>query len=61
MQDDFTGVVDLLKMKAIYWEEANMGMTFTEEEIPVALVGAADEWRENLIEAAAEANELESA
>lgn len=56
-EDDFTGVVDLLKMKAIYWEEANMGMTFTEEEIPAALVGTADEWRENLIEAAAEAND----
>jgi len=56
-EDNFAGVVDLLKMKAIYWEEANMGMTFTEEEIPAALVDAAGEWREKLIEAAAEAND----
>ncbi|OQK15199.1 elongation factor G [Methyloprofundus sedimenti] len=56
-EDEFTGIVDLLKMKAIYWEDANMGMTFREEAIPVALIGAAEEWREKLIEAAAEAND----
>ena len=56
-EDKFTGVVDLLKMKAIYWEEANMGMTFSEAPIPVSLISAAEEWREKLIEAAAEAND----
>jgi len=56
-EDEFTGVVDLLKMKTIYWEEVNMGMTFSEESIPASLISAAEEWREKLIEAAAEAND----
>ena len=56
-EDEFSGVVDLLKMKAIYWENANMGMTFSEEPIPEALQDEAEEWREKLIEAAAEADD----
>jgi elongation factor G len=56
-EDEFRGVVDLLKMKAIFWEEKNMGMAFVEQEIPEDLQELAEEWREKLIEAAAEANE----
>ncbi|WP_221895077.1 elongation factor G [Bathymodiolus japonicus methanotrophic gill symbiont] len=56
-EDEFAGVVDLLKMKAIYWQDANMGMTFSEEPIPEALQGEAEEWREKLFEAAAEADD----
>ena len=56
-EDTFAGVVDLLKMKAIIWDEASKGMKFTYEEIPAELVDSANEWREKMIEAAAEANE----
>jgi len=56
-EDEFLGVVDLIKMKAIYWEEANMGMKFIEQEIPEELLQSAEEWREKLVEAAAEAND----
>lgn len=56
-EDEFSGVVDLLKMKAIYWRSADMGMAFTEEEIPENLQETAMEWREKLVEAAAEAND----
>ena len=56
-EEHFEGVVDLVKMKAIYWDEANMGMTFTEKEIPVEMLADCNEWREHLIEAAADANE----
>jgi len=56
-EDEFVGVVDLLKMKAIFWEEENMGMAFVEQEIPDSLMELATEWRENLVEAAAEASE----
>jgi elongation factor G len=56
-EEHFEGVVDLVKMKAIYWDETNMGMTFTEKEIPVGMVADCTEWREHLIEAAADANE----
>jgi elongation factor G len=56
-EEHFEGVVDLVKMKAIYWDETNMGMTFTEQEIPAAMVTDCKEWREHLIEAAADANE----
>ena len=44
-------------MKAIYWNGDDMGTTFTEEDIPEELAGLADEWREKMIESAAEANE----
>ena len=56
-EEKFKGVVDLLKMKAIYWSEENMGMTFEEKDIPADLKDLCDEWREKLIESAAEANE----
>ncbi len=56
-EECFEGVVDLVKMKAIYWDEANMGMTFVENEIPPEMQSICKEWRENLIEAAADANE----
>ena len=56
-EDNFKGVVDLIKMKAIIWDEASQGMKFTFEEIPAELVALAKEWREKMVEAAAEANE----
>ncbi len=56
-EDQFEGVVDLLKMKGIIWDEATQGMKFTYEDIPANLVDEAKEWREKMIEAAAEANE----
>ncbi|MDD1618541.1 MAG: elongation factor G, partial [Methylococcaceae bacterium] len=56
-EDCFSGVVDLVKMKAIYWNEANLGMTFEEKEIPVDMQDLCEKWRERMIEAAAEANE----
>jgi len=56
-EEGFRGVVDLLKMKAILWSEADMGTTFTCEEIPAELVETAREWREKMVEAAAEASE----
>ncbi|MBV4493268.1 MULTISPECIES: elongation factor G [Pseudomonas] len=56
-EDDFQGQVDLIKMKAIYWNEDDKGTTYREEEIPAELVDLANEWRSNMVEAAAEANE----
>jgi len=56
-EDEFKGVVDLVKMKAIYWNGDDMGTTFTEEDIPEDLVSLSEEWRETMIESAAEANE----
>jgi len=56
-EDNFTGVVDLLKMKAIIWDEASQGMKFTFEDIPANLAASAKEWREKMVEAAAEASE----
>jgi len=56
-EDTFTGVVDLRKMKAIYWDEASQGMKFTFEEIPAELLELSKEWREKMVESAAEANE----
>ena len=56
-EDHFEGVVDLVKMKAIYWDEANMGMTFKEKDIPADIVNDCQKWRDYLIEAAADANE----
>ncbi|MBA3593276.1 MAG: elongation factor G [Polaromonas sp.] len=56
-EENFTGVVDLLKMKAIIWDEASQGMKFTYSEIPAELVELAKEWREKMVEAAAEASE----
>jgi len=56
-EDGFEGVVDLLKMKAIYWHEVNMGMTFDEKDVPVGMVDACNKWRDYIIEVAADANE----
>ena len=56
-EDSFTGVVDVLRMKAILWNEADQGMTFKLEDIPADLVEKAEKLRENVIEAAAEADE----
>ncbi|WP_445366971.1 elongation factor G [Methylomonas sp. BW4-1] len=56
-EESFKGIVDLLKMKAIYWEDANMGVSFTETEIPAEMEESAVNWRERIIEAAADASE----
>ncbi len=56
-EEKFEGVIDLIKMKAIYWDEASQGMKFDYREIPADLKAECDKWRENMVEAAAEANE----
>jgi elongation factor G len=56
-EDSFTGVVDLIKMKSIIWDEASQGMKFTYGDIPAELQGVAEKWREQMIEAAAESSE----
>ncbi|MFV0370140.1 MAG: elongation factor G [Azonexus sp.] len=56
-EDGFKGVVDLLKMKAIIWDEASQGMKFDYGDIPSDVQATAEEWRNNMVEAAAEANE----
>ena len=56
-EDDFEGVIDLVSMKAIYWDEASQGMEYEEREIPVGLQEKAEEFREILVETAAEASE----
>jgi elongation factor G len=56
-EDQFKGVVDLVKMKAIYWDEATLGTKFEEREIPANMRAPCEEWREKMIEAAAEASE----
>ncbi|TCP04750.1 elongation factor G [Caldimonas thermodepolymerans] len=56
-EDNFKGVVDLLKMKAIIWDDASQGMKFEYHDIPADMVEDAKKWRENMVEAAAEASE----
>jgi elongation factor G len=56
-EETFRGVVDLVKMKAILWDEASQGMKFTYTDVPAELAQIAAEWREKMVEAAAEANE----
>jgi elongation factor G len=56
-EDTFAGVVDLVKMKALYWDDASQGMKFEMRDIPAELQELAEEWREKMVEAAAEANE----
>jgi len=56
-EEDFSGVVDLIKMKVINWTEADHGMTFSYSKIPADMQELADEWRENLISEAAEVSE----
>ncbi len=57
-EEKFEGVIDLVKMKAIYWEEENMGIKFEEKDIPEKMKDTAEEHHENIIETAAEANEV---
>ena len=56
-EDKFEGVIDLIKGKAVYWDDSSMGMKFEEKEIPADMVNQCREWRERISEAAAEANE----
>ena len=56
-EDKFEGVVDLIRMKAIYWDEASQGMKFELRDIPADLLASAKEWREKMVESAAEASE----
>lgn len=56
-EESFRGVIDLIKMKAINWDDADHGMTFTYEDIPEDMQDLAEYWHQNLVEAAAEANE----
>ena len=56
-EDSFAGVIDLVKMKAIYWDDASNGINFEEKEIPENLLEEANSWREKMVETAAEASE----
>ena len=56
-EESFKGVVDLVSMKAIYWDEASQGMKFEISEIPATMLEQAKEWRDKMVEAAAEASE----
>jgi len=56
-EENFTGVVDLIKMKSVIWDEASQGMKFEYQDIPADLVEVAQTWREQMVEAAAEASE----
>jgi elongation factor G len=56
-EDHFEGIIDLIKMKAIYWDEATQGMKSEEREIPAALLASCEPWRSKLVESAAEASE----
>jgi elongation factor G len=56
-EDKFEGVVDLIHMKAIYWDDASQGMKYEAREIPVELLETCKKWRETMVEAAAESNE----
>jgi elongation factor G len=56
-EDKFEGVIDLVRMKAIYWDESTQGMKFEARDIPPAMAELCNEWREKMVESAAEANE----
>ena len=56
-EENFKGVVDLIKMKAINWNEADQGMSFTYEDVPADMLEACEQWRGNLVEAAAESSD----
>ena len=56
-EEKFEGVIDLIRMKAIYWDDATQGMKFELRDIPADLLATAKEWREKMLESAAEANE----
>jgi len=57
VEENFKGVVDLIRMKAIYWDDSSQGMKFELKDIPADLAGEAKQWQDRMIEAAAEANE----
>lgn len=56
-EENFQGIVDLVRMKAIFWDEATQGMKYDERDIPAELADECQEWREKMVEAAAEASE----
>ncbi len=56
-EENFVGVIDLVKMKAVVWDEASQGIKFEYQDIPAGLKDVADEWHGKLVEVAAEANE----
>ncbi len=56
-EENFEGIIDLIKMKAIYWLDSTQGVEFEERDIPAELLAEASKWRENLVEQAAEATE----
>ena len=56
-EDDFKGIIDLIKMKAVYWDGDDMGTTFELKDIPEDMQSMAEEWHEKMVESAAEANE----
>ncbi len=56
-EDNFAGVIDLIRMKQIWWDDSTQGMRFEYRDIPAEMQGDCDEWRSKLVEAAAEANE----
>jgi elongation factor G len=56
-EEEFKGVVDLVKMKAIMWSEEDMGLTYVEQDVPAYLQDDCEHWRESMLEAAAEAND----
>ena len=56
-EENFTGVVDLIEMKAVVWDEASQGMKFEYADIPAELQATAEEWRANMVESAAESSE----
>ncbi len=56
-EDSFQGVVDLIRMQAIYWNEADKGISYEEKEVPADLLAACIKWREHMVEEAAEASE----
>jgi elongation factor G len=56
-EEEFAGVVDLVRMRAIYWDEESKGMTYEARDIPADMLELCNEWREHMIEAAAEADE----
>ena len=57
-EENFVGVVDLIRMKAIMWNDADKGVTYEAAEIPASMVASCQEWREKMLEAAAEADEI---
>jgi len=56
-EEKFEGVIDLIGMRAIYWDDSNMGTTYVARDIPAELLAEAETWREKMVEAAAEAND----